>query len=110
VLGDRDGTTCAPELTEFVLRFLRGRGYDVKVNDPYKGVELVRRHGRPSEQRHSLQIEVNRKLYMDEESFERNANFPRLKADLDALVKALAGFARERAKPAKVSLKSETAP
>lgn len=98
VLGDRDGTTCAPELTEFVLRFLRGRGYDVKVNDPYKGVELVRRHGRPRENRHSLQIEVNRKLYMDEESFERNANFPRLKADLDALVKTLAGFARERAR------------
>ena len=97
VLGDRDGTTCAHELTEFVLRFLRDRGYDVKVNDPYKGVELVRRHGRPSERRHSLQIEVNRKLYMDETSFERNANFPRLKADLDALVAALASFARERA-------------
>ena len=97
VLGDRDGTTCAAELTEFVLRFLRDRGYDVKVNDPYKGVELVRRHGRPRERRHSLQIEVNRKLYMDETTFERNANFPRLKADLDALVAALAGFARERA-------------
>ncbi|HYC14442.1 MAG TPA: N-formylglutamate amidohydrolase [Stellaceae bacterium] len=97
VLGDRDGTTCAPELTEFVRHFLRARGYDVKVNDPYKGVELVRRHGRPREQRHSLQIEVNRKLYMDEASFERNANFPRLKADLDALVAALAGFASERA-------------
>jgi len=80
-----------------VLRFLRDRGYDVKVNDPYKGVELVRRHGRPRERRHSLQIEVNRKLYMDETTFERNANFPRLKADLDALVAALAGFARERA-------------
>jgi len=97
VLGDRDGTTCGPELTQFVLQFLRDRGYDVKVNDPYKGVELVRRHGRPRENRHSLQIEVNRKLYMDETTFERNGNFPRLKADLDELVKALAEFARERA-------------
>jgi N-formylglutamate amidohydrolase len=97
VLGDRDGTTCAPELTDYVLRFLVGRGYDVRVNDPYKGVELVRRHGRPQENRHSLQIEVNRKLYMDEAAFERNPNFPRLKADLDGLVAALAGFARERA-------------
>jgi len=96
VLGDRDGTTCAPELTDFVLRFLTRRGYDVRVNDPYKGVELVRRHGRPNENRHSLQIEVNRKLYMDEDCFERNANFPKLKAHLDALVAALAGFARER--------------
>jgi N-formylglutamate amidohydrolase len=75
---------------------LTKRGYDVRINDPYKGVELVRRHGRPDENRHSLQIEVNRKLYMDEERFERNGNFPKLKADLDALVAALAGFARER--------------
>jgi N-formylglutamate deformylase len=97
VLGDRDGTTCAPELTDFVLRFLASRGYDVRVNDPYKGVELVRRHGRPSENRHSLQIEVNRKLYMNEDSFDRNANFPKLKSDLDTLVAALATFARERA-------------
>jgi N-formylglutamate deformylase len=96
VLGDRDGTTCAGELTKFVEKFLKKRGYDVRINDPYKGVELVRRHGRPNENRHSLQIEVNRKLYMDEERFERNANFPRLKADLDGLVGALAGFARER--------------
>src|SRR4029077_1489085 len=82
---------------DFVLRFLTGRGYDVRVNDPYKGVELVRRHGRPSENRHSLQIEVNRKLYMNEDSFDRNANFPKLKSDLDALVAALATCARERA-------------
>ena len=98
VLGDRDGTTCAPELTQFVRQFLEMRGYGVRVNDPYKGVELVRRHGRPHENRHSLQIEVNRKLYMDEESFERNANFPKLKSDLDALVGALAVFARDRAR------------
>jgi N-formylglutamate amidohydrolase len=96
VLGDRDGTTCAPELTKFVQRFLTKRGYDARINDPYKGVELVRRHGRPDENRHSLQIEVNRKLYMDEGRFERNGNFAKLKADLDALVAALAGFARER--------------
>jgi len=98
VLGDRDGSTCAPELTTFVRDFLTKRGYDVRINDPYKGVELVRRHGRPRDNRHSLQIEVNRKLYMDEERFERNANFPRLKSDLDALVGALATFVRERAR------------
>lgn len=97
VLGDRDGTSCAPELTDFVFRFLTARGYEVKVNDPYKGVELVRRHGRPRENRHSLQIEVNRKLYMDEASFERNRAFAGLKSDLDGLVAALAGFAAARA-------------
>ena len=94
VLGDRDGTTCAPEFTDFVLRVLKGRGYDVKINDPYKGVELVRRHGRPTEERHSLQIEVNRRLYMDEKTLEKNAHFPTLAADIDHLVAALSSFAR----------------
>jgi N-formylglutamate deformylase len=94
VLGDRDGTTCAPELTDFVARVLRGRGYDVRINAPYKGVELVRRHGRPAENRHSLQIEVNRRLYMDEKTLERNGNWDRLLADISHLVAALAGVAR----------------
>jgi N-formylglutamate amidohydrolase len=94
VLGDRDGSTCAPELTDFVRRVLVGRGYEVKLNDPYKGVELVRRHGRPAENRHSLQIEVNRRLYMDEKRIERSANFGRLAADIGHLVEALASFAR----------------
>jgi N-formylglutamate amidohydrolase len=93
VLGDRDGTTCAPAMTEFVRRLLEGRGYSVKLNDPYKGVEIVRRHGHPGENRHALQIEVNRKLYMDEKTTARNGNYARLKADLSQLVEGLAQFA-----------------
>ncbi len=46
--------------------FFRGAGYSVAINDPYKGVEIVRKHGRPAAGRHSLQIELNRRLYMDE--------------------------------------------
>jgi N-formylglutamate amidohydrolase len=96
VLGDRDGTTCDPRLTDFVRRVLVGRGYEVKVNDPYKGVELVRRHGRPAENRHSLQIEVNRRLYMDEARIQKNQNFARLADDIGHLVEALASFAQGR--------------
>jgi N-formylglutamate amidohydrolase len=93
VLGDRDGTTCAPEMTDFVARLLRGRGYSVKINDPYKGVEIVRRHGRPAERRHALQIEVNRALYMDERTLVPNAHYATLKADLTHLIAGLASIA-----------------
>ncbi len=92
VLGDRDGTTCAPEFTDFTARLLKGRGYSVKINDPYKGVEIVRRHGLPSERRNALQIEVNRALYMDEKTLEPNARYATLKADLTHLIAALASF------------------
>jgi N-formylglutamate amidohydrolase len=94
VLGDRDGTTCAGEFTEFVARFLRGHGYDVRVNEGYKGVEIVRRQGRPAQNRHSLQIEVDRSLYMDQKTLERLPGFDRLQADLGRLVEAIARYIR----------------
>jgi len=97
VLGDRDGTTCEPEFTAFVGATLSAMGYEVAVNDPYKGVELVRKHGRPAERRHSLQIEINRRLYMDDVSLARTAGFGALQADLVRLIEALADYVRARA-------------
>ena len=90
-LGDRDGTTCDGEFTELVAGFLGGLGYAVRVNRLFKGLELVRRHGRPREGRHSLQIEINRALYMDERSFEKTQAFEGLKDDLERMVQALMG-------------------
>lgn len=89
VLGDRDGATCAPGFTALVRETLQGMGYAVAINDPYKGVELVRAHSDPAAGRHSLQIEINRALYMDEDSFAKGANFGALKADLDTLIAAI---------------------
>jgi len=96
VLGDRDGTTCAPELTDFVARVLRGCGYTVRINEIYKGVEIVKRHGRPAAQRHSLQIEVDRALYMDQKTLEKTKDFTRLRADISGLIDALKNFTTER--------------
>jgi N-formylglutamate deformylase len=92
VLGDRDGTTCDPEFTDFVAGTLRGMGYEVHVNDGYKGVEIVRRQGRPDERRHSLQIEIDRALYMDQRTLEKHSGFDAVKADLAALAEELRGF------------------
>ena len=96
VLGDRDGSTCEPAFTQFVADTLRHLGYAVAINDPYKGVEIVRKQGRPAEQRHSLQIEIKRTLYMDEQTFAPNTGFLRLEADLARLTATIAGRLRER--------------
>ena len=96
VLGDRDGTTCAEELTGFVADTLRAMGYSVAINDQYKGVEIVRRHGRPAERRHSLQIELNRRLYMDEETLVPNGGYAQLEDNLGRLLEALARYLRAR--------------
>src|SRR6185436_11966665 len=89
VLGDRDGSTCAPGFTEFVRTVLADMGYEVKVNDPYKGVELVRAYSDPRAGRHSLQIEINKRLYMDEGTLLKTAGFAVLQKNLSALLREI---------------------
>jgi N-formylglutamate amidohydrolase len=89
VLGDRDGTTCAPEFTAFVREVLAAQGYEVRINDPFKGVELVRAYSNPARGRHSLQVEVNKRLYMDDAPARRHAGFATLQAHLMQLVDAI---------------------
>jgi len=93
VLGDRDGTTCDAAFTRLVGELFAARGYSVAVNDPYKGVEIVRKHGRPAERRHSLQIELKRTLYMDEATLAPNAGYAKLERDLAAVARELAAYA-----------------
>lgn len=94
VLGDRDGTTCHPDLTRLCRAVMEAKGYSVAINDPFKGVELVRRHGHPSVGRHSLQVEINRRLYMNESTMERLSRFDRVREDVRALCVEIVGFGR----------------
>ena len=92
VLGDRDGTSCDPAFTEFARAALAAMGYQVKVNDPYKGVELVRAYSAPGAGRHSLQIEINKRLYMDEDTLMKNDGFDSLRSSLTGLLKEIARY------------------
>lgn len=92
VLGDRDGTSCDPAFTEFVRATLSGMGYGVKVNDPYKGVELVRAYSDPQAGRHSLQIEISKRLYMNEDTLAKSAGFAALQKNLALLLAELKKF------------------
>ena len=85
VLGDRFGTSCPREMVRLVERFLTGLGYRVALNKPYAGGYITERYGTPSEGLHALQIEVNRALYMDEETLALRRDFRNLRAHLTSL-------------------------
>lgn len=89
VVGDRDGTTADPRLSRRICAHLEGLGYSVSYNHPYKGVEIVRRHSDPARHRHSIQLELNRRLYMDEKTFELTPGCESLKVALRSLVTML---------------------
>lgn len=90
VLGDRDGTSCDLAFTHFLRDTLRDMGYRVAINNPYKGVELVRRSAHPAAGRHSIQIEISKSLYWDENKNKRTGGFNLLKANLERLTEKTA--------------------
>lgn len=69
VPGDVEGSSCDRTVRWTVEHHFRDRGFSVRPNDPYQGGWITRRYGRPEGGIHAIQIEVNRDLYMDEESF-----------------------------------------
>jgi N-formylglutamate deformylase len=75
VLGDRHETSAARELSAHALAILKGLGFDVVRNAPYAGGYTTARYGRPAEGVHALQVEVNRALYLEEDTLTRAASF-----------------------------------
>ena len=83
VISDRDGKTSNPKATEWIAARFRELGYDARVSTPYKGGDMVKTFGQPETNQHSIQVEINRAIYMDETSCEKAPRYARLQADID---------------------------
>ena len=90
VVGDRYGTSCAPDFVDGVEFELRRRGYDVQRNKPYAGGFITEHYGNPANDCHAMQIEVSRALYMDERAVRRGERFADVAADLAKVACVLA--------------------
>lgn len=96
VLGDLHGKSCDPEFTDFVASTLADLGYTVKRNDPYSGAYILERYGWPRDGRHAIQIEINRGLYMEQDTLGRTEGLPRLRKSLDEFSARLARWVTSR--------------
>ena len=90
VLGDRFGASCDAKLTRFIRDVLQGAGYDVQVNRPYAGGFITEYYGNPARGVQSLQLEVNRGLYLDETTLKPAKGYEKLKSDLSRIFARLA--------------------
>jgi N-formylglutamate deformylase len=89
VVSDLHGRSAAPEFSGLVSKILRDLGYTVAMNDPYAGGTIVQRTGAPSTGVHSIQIEINRSLYLDEARVAKTGAFGSLAKDLMELTSRL---------------------
>lgn len=96
VLGNRDGTSCCLHFTRELQHFLKGLGYTVTLNDPFKGVELVERYSDPARGFHSLQIEINKALYMDENTQEKSKYYNKIHSDIQKVIAFCSAFVEKQ--------------
>lgn len=90
VLGDRFGASAEAGLVARLESLLQRAGLTVERNHPYAGGYITEHYGRPRLGWHTIQIEINRALYMDEAKMEPHEGFNALAEALSAAVLDLA--------------------
>lgn len=94
VPGTRGRTSASRNVIDVVDAHARAAKMSVSHDDPYQGGYTTQHYGRPDLQVHVVQVELARRLYMDEATLAKNAGFAKLSAWCGDLVAALG-----RAKP-----------
>lgn len=95
VVGDRHGTSIAPDLLAAAVGAVQASGYSVARNLPYAGGYITAHHGQPARGIHALQLEVDRSLYLDEALRQPGEGFEHAAEMLARVAAALADKALE---------------
>ncbi len=74
VPGSRGRTSANARVIELPEELARARGWSVAHDEPYRGGFSTAHYGRPAAGIHALQVELARRLYMDEASLARKTN------------------------------------
>lgn len=91
-LGNLFEQSCPNKISFYVENELSKREYYVAKNRPYSGAFITFNYCEPRRQSHTLQMEINREIYANEETLEKNNNFQRVSYDLCRMVTGLANF------------------
>ena len=75
VVSDFRGKSCHQGFTHLVIEAYKNQGFTVAYNWPYFGGGITQMYGRPEQNHHTLQVELNRKTYMDEVTKKKNSHF-----------------------------------
>lgn len=94
VIGDRFGASCTAGLADLVESLFRARGYTTARNSPYAGGYATLAHGHPSLGRHAIQIELRRRLYLNEASVEPHEGFLTLRRHMGEIAREICAYTR----------------
>ena len=89
IVGDRYGQSAAPWITAEAVKIVTSMGFRAGVNAPFAGGHVIQRHGAPARGVHAIQIEIDRRCYLQHNSFRRNSGFPKVSRLFDGLAMRL---------------------
>ena len=84
--------SCPNEISQKMYSLLENNQYRVEFNRPYAGAYITFNYCQPRKNIYTMQIEVNRSIYMDEKSYKKNKNFQHIADHLSSSVIALGHF------------------
>ena len=94
ILGDRYGESCRPSTITHLETALQALGYSVTRNIPYAGGFITSHYGRPHRGVETLQIEINKDLYLNPHTLEPHSGMGELIGNLEKTVSSLANHLR----------------
>jgi N-formylglutamate amidohydrolase len=68
VISDCSGTTCSTFFKDLVINAFEKAGFTIAYNWPYLGGRVTETYGKPALGQESIQVELNRGLYMNEQT------------------------------------------
>ncbi|MBQ7659954.1 MAG: N-formylglutamate amidohydrolase [Alphaproteobacteria bacterium] len=95
-IGNLFEQSCPQPDSSFLVKQFEEKGYATRQNIPYSGGYTVFQYCQPRKKIFTIQIELNRALYANEQKLEKNQNFETVKTDLYDSILAFATFVQNR--------------
>lgn len=90
VLGNRHGLSAAARVSDAIVAAVEAEGWRIRRNSPFAGAYICSAYGRPCQNVHVVQLEIDRSLYMDEKAIAPHAGFDDFAARFGSVIRKLA--------------------
>ena len=96
VIGDRHGSTAGAFVTDFCRRTAQEQGFSAACNDPYAGGHVIAAHAAPIRGIHAIQLELDRRCYLDSAGREPGPGFDRSARLIQAIAESVGNALLDR--------------
>lgn len=97
VLGNRHGLSAAARVSDVVCAAVEAEGWTIRRNSPFSGAYICTAYGRPAQNIHVVQLEIDRSLYMDEPTLTPRPDFDHFAARIERVIARLAALDADQA-------------